>query len=83
MGEKNNMKIQEILKELNILETSLGGDDLVLAKVSRNDLAVVATRSISFHYLFFLELTIEKTSQSPKRTTGQEKIALAYMLFSV
>ncbi|KKP68139.1 MAG: Ni,Fe-hydrogenase III large subunit [Candidatus Moranbacteria bacterium GW2011_GWE1_35_17] len=51
MGEKNNMKIQEILKELNILETSLGGDDLVLAKVSRNDLAVVATKLVEKYKL--------------------------------
>lgn len=61
------MNIQEILKEINVTETSFSGDDLILAKVSRDELAEISTKlvdkyKLSLSLLFGTDDRIEKNS---------------------
>lgn len=61
------MKIQDILKKLNISETFFGGDDLISAKVSRDELANIATVLVSEYklplsLLFGTDDRVEKNS---------------------
>ena len=45
------MKIQEILKELNVKETFLLGNDLILTKVSKDELAEISTQLVDKYKL--------------------------------
>ncbi|MDX9913105.1 MAG: NADH-quinone oxidoreductase subunit C [Candidatus Moranbacteria bacterium] len=63
------MKIQEILKKFNTLKISVQGDDLILAQVSRDDLAKMATTLVE-KYEFTLSLLFGTDDRAQKNSFG-------------
>ncbi|KKP67205.1 MAG: Ni,Fe-hydrogenase III large subunit [Candidatus Moranbacteria bacterium GW2011_GWE1_35_17] len=63
------MKIQEILKELNVKETFLLGNDLILTKVSKDELAEISTQLVD-KYKLPLSLLFGTDDRKEKNSFG-------------